>query len=150
MPRWVDHGVDEYQRRLPGWLGFTLRDVPLGQRSGKADPLRATADEGERQLKAIGRDTRVVAFERTGKAIDSEGLAVWIDELRNDACDGSLLVGGPEGLAPACFERADAIWSISAMTLAHPVVKVLLLEQIYRACAILDGSPYHRGQSTLR
>jgi 23S rRNA (pseudouridine1915-N3)-methyltransferase len=144
MPAWVEAGYHEYAKRLPHECRLTLREIPAGRRTKGADLKRLIEQEGARQLAAIPAGCRVVALDRGGQQMDTEQLAT---ELKMRLAGGqnlALLVGGPEGLAPGCLKRADDRWSLSALTLAHPVVRVVLAEQLYRAWSIVKGLPYHR------
>lgn len=145
MPPWVEAGVAEYRKRLPRDFELRVTEVPLAPRGRNADLARALAREGEACLKALDRDTYVIALAVEGKVQDTESMAAALGRLRDTGRgDIALLVGGPDGLAPACRSRADASWSLSALTLPHPLVRVLLVEQVYRAWTILTGHPYHR------
>jgi 23S rRNA (pseudouridine1915-N3)-methyltransferase len=86
----------------------------------------------------------VIALDGRGRAWSTEELADTLASWLADGRDLALLVGGPEGLAEACIERADGIWSLSPLTFPHPLVRVILAEQLYRAWSILQGHPYHR------
>jgi len=79
-----------------------------------------------------------------GRAWSTEQLATRLEAWRHAGCDVALLVGGPEGLDGACRERADELWSLSPLTLPHPLVRIVVAEQIYRAWTLLQGHPYHR------
>ncbi|PQA44794.1 23S rRNA (pseudouridine(1915)-N(3))-methyltransferase RlmH [Amnimonas aquatica] len=144
MPDWVTSGYDDYAKRLTDDVRLELVEIPAGKRGKNADVVRLTEKEGEAQLAAIHPQDFVVALEVGGKALSTEDLSQnlgrWLQEGRNI----SLLVGGPEGLAPAARARADMQWSLSRLTLPHPMVRVLLAEQIYRAWTLLKGHPYHR------
>lgn len=144
MPAWVETGYDEYARRLPRECRLVLREIPAGKRTKGADLKRLIEQEGARQLAAIPAGSRVVALDRTGRQMDTEQLAVELKKRLASGQDLALLVGGPEGLAPECLKRADDRWSLSLLTLAHPVVRVVLAEQLYRAWSILNNLPYHR------
>jgi len=144
MPEWVEAGYREYARRLPRECRLELHEIPAGRRTKGADIRRLIEQEGARQLAAIPAGAHVVALDRLGKQLDTEALA---QELKRHLAGGehlALLVGGPEGLAPACFERAKERWALSKLTLAHPVVRVVLAEQLYRAWSIIRNLPYHR------
>ncbi len=95
-------------------------------------------------LAAIGRDDYVVALEIAGKSMSTEQLSAWLAERLRDAKPLALLIGGPDGLAQGCRDRADQTWSLSALTLPHALVRVIVAEQIYRAMSFLAGHPYHR------
>lgn len=144
MPDWITTGYDDYAKRLTDDVRLELVEIPAGKRGKNADIARLTDKEGEAQLAAIGAQDLVIALEVGGKPLSTEDLSQnlgrWLQEGRNI----SLLIGGPEGLAPAARARADVQWSLSRLTLPHPMVRVLLAEQIYRAWTLLKGHPYHR------
>lgn len=144
MPDWVESGCNEYLKRLPPELRIEVVELPLGKRGKGADIQRAILREGEAMLKAIGERDQVIALEVQGKPWSTEDLAVNLQHWQGSGDNVSLLVGGPDGLAPACLARADSRWSLSALTLPHPLVRVLLAEQLYRAWSINAGHPYHR------
>ncbi len=144
MPEWITTGFDDYAKRLTDDVRLEVVEIPAGKRGKNADIARLTEKEGEAQLAAIGSNDRVIALEVGGKALSTEELSQmlghWLQEGRNI----SLLIGGPEGLSPAASARADQQWSLSRLTLPHPLVRVLLAEQLYRAWTLLKGHPYHR------
>ena len=145
MPAWVDEGVAEYSKRLPRELRLEWRDIPLAQRGKKNTDVDALRDkEGQALLKAIPDGDRVLALDVRGEAWSTEQLAVRLRNWQMESVNTSLLVGGPDGLSEACLQRADTRWSLSALTLPHPLVRVLLAEQIYRAWTITVNHPYHR------
>jgi 23S rRNA (pseudouridine1915-N3)-methyltransferase len=146
MPAWVEAAYGEYAKRLPRECRLVLHAIPAGRRTQGADLARLARDEGERQLAAIPAGSRVVALEVTGRELDTPGLAKRLERQMAEGRDLALLVGGPEGLAPACLARADERWSLSRLTLAHPVVRVVVAEQLYRAWSIISHKPYHRGK----
>lgn len=145
MPAWVEAGVQEYRQRLPRDFELNIIEIPLSQRSKAADLQRAITREGEASLAALGRDDHVVALDVGGRSLGTEALAEKLRRLRDEGRDLSLLVGGPDGLASACLERADERWSLSALTLPHPIVRIVVAEQLYRVWSFLNNHPYHRG-----
>ncbi|WP_438958614.1 23S rRNA (pseudouridine(1915)-N(3))-methyltransferase RlmH [Porticoccus sp.] len=144
MPDWVESGCNEYLKRLPPELRIEVVELPLGKRGKGADIQRAILREGEAMLKAIGERDQVIALEVQGKSWSTGDLAVNLQHWQGSGDNVSLLVGGPDGLAPVCLARADSRWSLSPLTLPHPLVRVLLAEQLYRAWSINAGHPYHR------
>lgn len=147
MPDWVEAGCNEYLKRLPGALNLDIVELPLGQRGQKskgADIQRAIAREGEVMLKAIGEQDHVIALDVLGKPWSTEQLAGKLEQWQLSGDNFSLLIGGPDGLAPECLKRANSKWSLSPLTLPHPLVRILLVEQLYRAGTINIGHPYHR------
>lgn len=144
MPSWVEEAYAEYARRLPREFRLELREIPAGRRSKGADLARLTREEGERQLAAVPPGAQRVALDRGGRELDTEALAARLARQLAAGRDLALLIGGPEGLAPACLAAADERWSLSRLTFAHPVVRVVLAEQLYRAWSIISHHPYHR------
>lgn len=144
MPDWVEAGCNEYLKRLPPELNLEIIELPLGQRGKGADINRAIQREGEAMLKAIGEQDHVIALDVLGKPWSTEQLAGKLQQWQLSGDNFSLLVGGPDGLAPECRKRANSKWSLSALTLPHPIARILLVEQIYRAGTINSGHPYHR------
>ncbi len=144
MPQWVEQGIHEYCKRLPPELKLDIKEIALGKRGKGADIQRAIHTEGQQMLAAIGERDRVIALDVMGKAWSTEKLASELQGWQRDGDPVSLLVGGPDGLAAECLQRADVRWSLSALTLPHPVVRVVLAEQLYRAWTINHNHPYHR------
>ncbi|XTI72503.1 23S rRNA (pseudouridine(1915)-N(3))-methyltransferase RlmH [Acidithiobacillus sp. AC3] len=143
MPNWVEAAVEEYRRRISAPVQLEWRSLPLAQRGRQNDPARWRREEGERLLASTRKDSEIVALEVTGRSLRSEELAQKMDTWINDHQDVTLWIGGPDGIDPAL--RPHWRWSLSALTLAHPVVRVVLAEQLYRAWSIRVGLPYHRG-----
>lgn len=144
MPGWVETAFADYAGRLPRECSLHLIEIAPGQRGKNADIARAKQAEGEKILKAIPRDSYVIALDERGDALTSTGwgeaLKGWM-QMGRDIC---LLVGGPDGHAPDVLARADRKWALSRLTLPHALVRVLVAEQIYRAWSLLANHPYHR------
>ena len=143
-PGWVQAGFDEYAKRLPPQLRLGLKPVKASRRTKGVDIARLVREEGERLWAAVPKGARVVALDRAGRALSTQDLAAELELQMRRGGDLALLVGGPEGLSDDCLARADARWSLSRLTLAHPLVRVVVAEQIYRAWSILNNLPYHR------
>lgn len=144
MPGWVDAGFEAYRRRMPPQVRLELVELPLGRRSKSSDPARAIAEEGERTLAALSDDDRLIALDEGGRSLSTRELADRLDRWTHEGRALALAVGGPDGLAPAVKQRAEETWSLSALTLPHGLVRVVVAEQIYRAWSLLSGHPYHR------
>jgi 23S rRNA (pseudouridine1915-N3)-methyltransferase len=144
LPDWVNEGFREYQRRLRAPLVLELEEIPIAARRAGENPQRAIAREGSRMLAAIGPKDYVVALEVSAQSMTTEQLSSWLAERLREGKPLALLIGGPDGLAPECQRRADQGWSLSALTLPHALVRVVVAEQIYRAMSLLAGHPYHR------
>ncbi len=144
MPAWVELGYQDYAKRLPFECGLMLHEIPAGKRGKNADIVRLTRQEGEKMASLIPKGARVIALEVGGRAWSTEQLSARLDNWMGEGRDVALLVGGPEGLEPGLSASADERWSLSPLTLPHPLVRIVLAEQLYRAWSILKGHPYHR------
>ncbi|NYS62182.1 23S rRNA (pseudouridine(1915)-N(3))-methyltransferase RlmH [Vreelandella salicampi] len=144
MPTWVEEGVDTYRKRLPRDFSLEVEEISLGQRGKNADVAKARGQEAERIRQKLKGDEYVVALEVKGKAWSTQALAQEADQWRMLGKDIVLLVGGPDGLDPSLSAKADKAWSLSPLTLPHPLVRIMLAEQLYRAWTLLVGHPYHR------
>lgn len=144
MPRWVQEGYDEYARRLPAECALRLVEIAPGRRGKNADLARIVRDETKRLLAAVPKDVTLVALEVGGASWSTEELVARLDEWMAGGRDLALLVGGPDGLGEAARAGADRQWSLSPLTLPHPLVRILVAEQLYRAWSILRNHPYHR------
>jgi 23S rRNA (pseudouridine1915-N3)-methyltransferase len=144
MPGWVDTAFREYAKRLPTECSLSLVEIEPGRRGKSASPEVARRTEGERMLAAIPKGAQVIAMDGRGRSLSTEQLAQELAGWMAGGRDLALLVGGPEGLAKGCVTRAERLWSLSPLTFPHPLVRVILAEQLYRAWSILKGHPYHR------
>lgn len=144
MPAWVTQGVSEYTKRMPRELGIQWKELPLAKRGKDANAAQLCAKEGEQILKAIPDGDRVIALDVLGKSLSTEQLAKQMGDWQMSGDNYSLLIGGPDGLSAACLQRAERRWSLSDLTLPHPLVRILLAEQLYRAWTITVNHPYHR------
>lgn len=144
MPRWVDDAVGEYVKRLPRELKLQWRDVPLAGRSANADAEALREREGAALLKGVSDSDHCVALDGHGKPWSTEQLASELEAWMMQGQDLSIFIGGPDGLSPACLTQAKQRWSLGPLTLPHPLVRVVLIEQLYRAWTITIGHPYHR------
>ena len=144
MPDWVSAGYNDYARRMPPELPLELTEIPMAHRGKNPDIARLMQRESDAILSAAGTRDRVVALEVGGRPWSTEKLASQLENWQQDGRDVAFLVGGPDGLADACRQRADQQWSLSPLTLPHPLVRILLAEQLYRAWTITRNHPYHR------
>jgi 23S rRNA (pseudouridine1915-N3)-methyltransferase len=144
MPAWVEQGINEYDRRMPRELKIHWREIPLVRRGRDTSPELLRSREGEKILKAIPARDKVIALDVRGKSWSTEQLAEQLRSWQMSGDNYSLLIGGPEGLSSECLERASQRWSLSDLTMPHPLVRILLAEQLYRAWTITANHPYHR------
>lgn len=144
MPDWIDAGYQEYAKRLKHPWQLTLTEIPLQTRHKSSDLTKLIQQEGSQMLQAITPKSRVITLTIDGELWDTPGLAQRLQNWHDQGMELSLLVGGPDGLAPECLQRAQGCWSLSRLTLPHPLVRVIIAEQLYRAWSILLSHPYHR------
>lgn len=144
MPDWIEKGYRQYAQRMPAEAKLELKEIAPGKRGKNADISRILEDEAERIRAAIPRSSHIVVLDVKGRSYSTEQLAQRMNDWMHSGQDICLLVGGPEGLAESCRSLADEKWSLSALTFPHPLVRVILAEQLYRAWSVLRNHPYHR------
>ncbi len=143
MPGWVSDGVNEYAQRLPHPL--RILEIPVPKRGKTAGAATvAMAAEADKILAAIPTRAWVIALDEHGQPWTTRELSRECQAWLNQGRDVALLIGGPDGLAAACKTRADALWSLSNLTLPHGLARIVVVEQLYRAFSLLAGHPYHR------
>lgn len=143
-PEWIQTGYEEYAKRLPAHCALELIEIPAEKRTANADLKRIADREGEKMLAIINPQHHVIALDVKGKSWSTEDLSSQMNEWLHSGRNIDLLVGGPEGLAISCLQKANEKWSLSPLTFPHILVKLIVAEQIYRAYTILQGHPYHR------
>ena len=144
QPTWVDEAVDDYLRRFRAPWRVELVELEAASRSAQRGAASAIKQEGERVLAALRDREQVVLLDERGKSLATRELAEQLARLAAASADLALLIGGPDGHAPAVRARAAASWSLSRLTLPHGLARVLLIEQLYRAQSLAAGHPYHR------
>ncbi|MGQ0587307.1 MAG: 23S rRNA (pseudouridine(1915)-N(3))-methyltransferase RlmH [Gammaproteobacteria bacterium] len=144
MPKWVEAGVAEFQPRLPREWRFDVVEVPVAKRGANPDVQKLKQAEGEKMLRAIPPGAEVIALDERGETLSTLQWAQAVQGWQQHGRDVALLVGGPDGLAPECLARAGRRWSLSRLTLPHALVRVFVVEQLYRAWSVAAGHPYHR------
>jgi len=145
MPDWVQTAYADYAKRLPNEARLVLVELPVAHRGKNPDIDRLKAAEAEKILKAVPKGAEIVALDERGTLHDtlawSQALVGW----QGNGRDVAIIIGGPDGLAPPVFAAAQQRWSLSPLTLPHPLVRVVVAEQLYRAWSASVGHPYHRG-----
>ncbi len=144
MPVWVEQGYLEYAKRIRGRVQLDLIEIPAIKRGKNADLKRIMKMEENKIINAIPDPARIIALDRKGKSWSSPAFTEKMQGWMDQGSQITLVIGGPEGLSNEFLKSADEIWSLSELTFAHPLVRVILAEQLYRCFSILQGSPYHR------
>ena len=144
MPGWVNEAWTEYSRRMPAAVRLVLREVALQKRGKNADTKRLTAIESLALREAMPKRARIIALDVQGRTWSTEQLAANLEEWMADGRDIGFMIGGPDGISADTLQKADTRWSLGPLTLPHPLVRVVLVEQLYRAWTITQNHPYHR------
>lgn len=144
MPRWVDEAFTEYARRLPREASLHLVEIKPEKRGAGVTAEKGMAAECARIEAAIPPRSRLIVLDERGQDWTSVRLASEMKTWLAGGDDICLVIGGADGLSPAIKQRADVLLRLSALTLPHGMVRVLLAEQLYRAVSILNNHPYHR------
>lgn len=144
MPDWAQTAWADYAKRFPPELRLELKAIKTEPRSGGKTTEQIMAAERQRIEAAIPAGTHVVALDERGSALTTAALAAKLSQWQGQGGDVALLIGGPDGLHPALRQAAHERIRLSDLTLPHAMVRVLLVEQLYRAWSINAGHPYHR------
>jgi 23S rRNA (pseudouridine1915-N3)-methyltransferase len=144
VPDWAQTAWDDYAKRFPPELRLELKAVKTEQRAGGRSLDLLLAAERQRIEAAIPRGTRVVVLDERGTALNTRALADRLGAWQLGGDDVALIIGGPDGLDPGLRAAAHERIRLSDLTLPHALVRVLLVEQLYRAWSVRAGHPYHR------
>lgn len=148
MPSWINTGFDDYYKRIQPMISTELVELPASRRQKNAsdsDIARYRQSEGVSILSAHNNRGKLWVLDIKGKMLSTEKLADKLQTAMTDGDDISLVIGGADGVSDEVLAKADFRWSLSDLTLPHPLVRVVLIEQLYRAMSIINNHPYHRG-----
>lgn len=141
---YVKPGVEDFTRRLTRYYPAEWSLIPPPKGAATLSPADLKKKEGELILKQLSKDDFLVALDERGQQLTSEKLAAFIQTRANSSQKNVVfLIGGAFGLDSPVLERADFKWSLSQLTLPHQLVRLILAEQLYRACTILRNEKYH-------
>lgn len=144
MPAWVQQGFNEYAKRLPADCALELVEISAGHRTKSTNAAQAMKQEADALRKALKPQDHVVALDVTGQSWSTERLAENLSDWRMSGQNIAFLIGGPDGLTSEILSLAKQRWSLSKLTFPHPLVRVIMAEQLYRAWTLLQGHPYHK------
>ncbi|MCG6937465.1 MAG: 23S rRNA (pseudouridine(1915)-N(3))-methyltransferase RlmH [Gammaproteobacteria bacterium] len=144
MPGWVEQASQDFIKRLPPEIKINSILLPLVKRGKNPDIPRIIRDESQKLLAAVPRDSLLVVLDVLGHPVTTMKLSSMLEMWLQQAQDVSIIIGGPDGVSDELLSRAALTLSLSALTFPHTLVRVILLEQIYRAWSILHNHPYHR------
>ena len=141
----IAEGINEFKKRLTPYISLEIIEVQAFQIKTQADELKARQTEAEKILSYIGKDDYTIALAIQGKELSSEDLAQKFDELSKSGINKiNLIIGGSTGLDTSVLSKADFKLSFSKMTFPHQLMRLILLEQVYRAFKIINKEPYHK------
>lgn len=144
MPAWVTEAWREYARRMPPSLDLSLREITLAKRGKNADTRRLKKIESQALYAALPSGSHIIGLDVHGQSWSTEKLAAKLEDWMGDGRDVGFMIGGPDGISADILQQADTRWSLGPLTLPHPLVRVVLAEQLYRAWTITCNHPYHR------
>ena len=136
-------GINDYVERICHYMPFELFTIPELKNTKSLSEEQQKQAEGELILKQIQPSDSVVLLDEHGKEFRSIEFAKWLEQKRNTARRQIFVVGGPYGFSQAVYSRANEQISLSKMTFSHQMIRLVFTEQIYRACTIIRGEPYH-------
>lgn len=141
--RWVTDGLEHYTKLVSRFAQVEVITIPSPKLSPSMSPDEIKRKEAALYQKYLGRGT-VVALSDSGLATDSLQFSQWIEKAQTSASEVTFLIGGPYGLDRGILEKADRVVSLSPLTFSHQVVRLVLMEQLYRAFSISHGTDYHK------
>lgn len=147
MPDWVQTGFDDYFKRIQPFVQTQLVELPMakrGKNDSDTDIHKYCIQEGISILQALKPQEQLIALEVGGRRLSTEKLALTMQDWMQEGQDIALAIGGPDGLSDEVRQKAKWHWSLSELTLPHPLVRIILIEQLYRAVSIINNHPYHR------
>ena len=143
---WLQKGINEYMLRVQRYINFDCVSIPQMKQTANMPQQIIKENEAAKQLKILKNDDYVVLLDDKGNNYDSEGFSQFIQKRMLSGCKRLVfIVGGAYGFGKAISERADIKLSLSAMTFSHQIVRVIFMEQLYRAFTIINNEPYHHG-----
>jgi 23S rRNA (pseudouridine1915-N3)-methyltransferase len=143
VPGWAEQAWDDYAKRFPPELRVELRTVKTEPRGSRTVEALMAAERARIEV-VIPRGSRIVVLDERGDALDTRALAARVRQWQLGGDDVALVIGGPDGLDPVLRQAAHERIRLSDLTLPHAMVRVLLVEQLYRAWSINANHPYHR------
>lgn len=138
-----DAGINDYADRIKHYLPFEITIIPELKNTKSLSEEQQKEKEGEQILKLLTSSDTVVLLDEHGKEMRSIEYAQWLQKKQATAKKLVFVIGGPYGFSPAVYSRADEKISLSKMTFSHQMVRLIFTEQLYRACTIIKGEPYH-------
>ena len=141
---YVKEGIADFTKRISRYFPVEWTIIPVPKNSGMLSEMDMKKTEGETILQWLRQDDYLIALDEHGKQFSSEGLSELLQERASASTKNLVfLIGGAFGLDAAVLKRAQLKWSLSQLTFPHQLVRLILVEQVYRACTILQNEKYH-------
>lgn len=144
MPGWVEDAGQDFVKRMPSEIKINLILLPLIKRGKNPDIPRIVRDESRKLLTAVPKGSVLIVLDVLGRSVTTMKLSSLLESWLQQGQDISIVIGGPDGVSDELLSKASSRLSLSELTFPHTLVRVILLEQIYRAWSILNNHPYHR------
>jgi 23S rRNA (pseudouridine1915-N3)-methyltransferase len=144
MPTWVETACADYLKRMPRELKISVSNIALAQRKGGGSVDQLKQQEASQIMQKMPRGSFSIALDERGKHWSSREWSRQLEYWMREHPRVNLIIGGPDGLTDECREACAQTVALGAMTMPHALVRVVLIEQIYRAWSLLNGHPYHR------
>ncbi len=144
MPSWVTQGCQTYTERMPSDYHVQFNEIPALKRDKHSDLNALLLKESHALFSSCRSHQMTIALDRLGKEITTTQLSTYLSQWHDLSQDINILIGGPEGIHPHYLTQAQLTWSLSKLTLPHPMVRIVIAEQLYRAYSMIIGHPYHR------
>ena len=144
MPGWVDIACKDYLKRLPREMDVQMTSIALAHRQAKNSVENFRREETSQIIKKISPDSFSIALDEHGRQWSSMDWSVQLEQWMQLRPRINIIIGGPDGLNQECLDKCQQSISLGPVTMPHALVRILLLEQLYRAWSILKGHPYHR------
>ena len=135
--------INDYAERITHYMPFEIIVIPELKNTKSLSEEQQKVREGELIMKQLTAQDTVILLDERGKQYRSLEFAKWIEKQQLTARRLVFVIGGPYGFSPAIYDRANGKISLSAMTFSHQLVRTIFTEQLYRACTIIKGEPYH-------
>lgn len=136
-------GINDYETRISHYMPFEIITIPEIKNTKNLTAEQQKIAEGELILKQVQPSDTVVLLDEHGDELTSVQFAAWLERQRNTARRLVMVIGGPYGFSKQIYDRASGMVSMSRMTFSHQMIRLIFTEQLYRACTIIRGEPYH-------
>jgi len=144
MPKWVQQTFNDYNQRLPKNQQIELQEIAPVHRSKTTNIHKAKQEEGNSIISVLKPQEKLILLDEFGKSLSTKSLAQSIKNWQMNSFDIAIVIGGADGVSEEVKQKAYQKWSLSLLTFPHPLVRVIMMEQLYRAYSLIANHPYHR------